>query len=213
MIAAAEAPAAVRAAGLDAHDAGIAVVVDRPCSMDRAWREVASDWHRDAGTAVLVDSTASTTDSRLDHVLLEQMGLLHTIVGRPDRLDRVELTASTYQVTGTAAGVRISLSAVRGVVPSLAVDLVGMERLRRAEFDGAGLATPARISESGRAGVRTEPLRYESPHRVAWLDLHALVTGSSADIPRFNLDELAADIEQARRLLRLPRDRNGVSLR
>lgn len=208
-VGAAEDPDAVRAAGLAARGAGVAVVVDRPCSMDRAWREIASEWRRDAGTAALLDSTASTTDDELDQVLLEQLRLVRAIVGRPDRLDTVARAVSTYQVAGTAAGVRISLSAGRGPVPTLAVDLVGIERRRRVEFDGLGLARPARIMEFDRARARTEPLRYESPHRVAWLDLHAAVTGEGTDVARSDLDELAADIAQARHLLDLDRGKNG----
>jgi hypothetical protein len=52
--------------------------------------------------------------------------------------------------------VRISLSAAPGPDSALAVDLIGVERRRRAQFDGLGLAAPARISEfdQGRAAFR-----------------------------------------------------------
>jgi hypothetical protein len=71
--------------------------------------------------------------------------------------------------------------------------------------DRLGLATPARISEFDQAGARTAPVRYESPHRVAWLELHAALTatgtGTGVGSPRPDLDDLAEDIAWARHLL------------
>jgi hypothetical protein len=148
-------PDAVRTAGAVAREAGVVVVVDRPHSMDRAWR--------------------------------------------PDRLSTATLSASTYQISGTAGAVRISLSAARGPHSTLALDLVGGERRRQARFDGLGLAAPARIGDFDQHGARTGPLHYESPHRVAWLELHAALTGVAH--PRHDLDELAEDIALVRRLL------------
>jgi hypothetical protein len=191
----------VRAAAAAAGDAGVVVVADRGQSADRAWRDVAPSWRADAATSALLDSTASTTDNRLDHVLLEQLALLRAIVGRPHHLRTATLSASAYQITGTAGTVRISLSAAPGPNPALAVDLIGVQRRRRAQFDGLGLATPARISEFDQAGARTEPVRYESPHRVAWLELHAALTDTGVGSPRPDLDDLAEDIAWARHLL------------
>jgi hypothetical protein len=67
--------------------------------------------------------------------------------------------------------------------------------------DRLGLATPPRISEFDQAGARTAPVRYESPHRVAWLELRAAGTGTGVDSPRPDLDDLAEDIAWARHLL------------
>jgi hypothetical protein len=148
-----------------------------------------------------LDSTASMTDEGLDHVLLEQLALVRAVVGRPDRLGTATLSASAYQINGAAGTVRISLSAAPGPASALAVDLIGVERRRRAQFDGLGLATPARISEFDQAGARTEPVHYESPHRVTWLDLHAALTDIGVGSPRPDLDDLAEDIAWARHLL------------
>jgi hypothetical protein len=192
---------AVRAAGAVARDAGVVVVVDRGRPADRAWRESAASWRADAATAALLDSTASTTDEGLDHVLLEQLALVRAVAGRPDRLSTATLSASAYQITGTAGTVRISLSAAPGPNPALAVDLIGVQRRRRAHFDGLGIAAPARISEFDQDGARTGPLHYESPHRVAWLELHAALTDIGDGSPRPDLDDLAEDIAWARHLL------------
>jgi hypothetical protein len=201
---------AVRAAGAVARDAGVVVVVDRGRSADRAWREVAPSWRADAATAALLDSTASMTHEGLDHVLLEQLALVRAVVGRPDRLSTATLSASAYQISGTAGRVRISLSAAPGPDSALAVDMIGVERRRRAQFDGLGLATPARISEFDQAGARTGPLHYESPHRVAWLELHAALTDGVGS-PRPDLDDLAEDIAWARYLLDADGDHQDVS--
>jgi hypothetical protein len=195
----ADGPDAVRTAGAVAREAGVVVVVDRPHSMDRAWREVAPSWRADATGAALLDSAASTTDEELEQVLLEQLALVRAVVGRPDRLSTATLSASTYQISGTAGAVRISLSAAQGPHSTLALDLVGGERRRQARFDGLGLAAPARIGDFDQHGARTGPLHYESPHRVAWLELHAALTGVAH--PRHDLDELAEDIALVRRLL------------
>jgi hypothetical protein len=117
------------------------------------------------------------------------------------RLGTATLSASAYQISGTAGTVRISLSAAPGPDSALAVDLIGVERRRRAQFDGLGLAAPARISEFDQAGARTGPPHYESPHRVAWLELHAALTDTDAGSPRPDLDDLAEDIAWARHLL------------
>jgi hypothetical protein len=202
---------AVRAAGAVARDAGVVVVVDRGRSADRAWHEVAPSWRADAAAAALLDSTASMTDEGLDHVLLEQLALVRAVVGRPDRLSTATLSASAYQISGTAGTVRISLSAAPGPDSALAVDLIGVERRRRAQFDGLGLAAPARISEFDQAGSRTGPLHYESPHRVAWLELHAALTGIGVGTPRPDLDDLAEDIAWARHLLDADGDHQDVS--
>jgi len=198
---AADGPDAVRAAGAAARDAGVVVVVDRPHAMDGAWREAAPSWRTDATTAALLDSAATTVTDGLDHVLLEQLALVRTVVGRPDRLSTATLGASAYQISGAAGAVRISLSAARGPHSELAIDLVGGERRRQARFDGPGLAAPARISDFDQHGARTGPLRYESPHRVAWLELHAALAGAGVALPRRDLDELAEDIAWVRRLL------------
>jgi hypothetical protein len=201
---AADGPDAVRAADAVARDAGVVVVVDRAHAMDRAWREVAPSWRTDATTAALLDSAATTVTEGLDHVLLEQLALVRAVVGRPDRLSTATLAASTYQISGTAGAMRISLSAARGPRSTLAIDLVDAERRRQARFDGLGLAAPARIGDFDQHGARTAPLRYESPHRVAWLELHAALTSAAltdAAHPRHDLDELAEDIAWARRLL------------
>jgi hypothetical protein len=51
--------------------------------------------------------------------------------------------------------------------------------------------------DAGRATAA--PYRYESPHRAAWLDLHAALTDGTP--PVYPLDELAADLELADTLL------------
>jgi hypothetical protein len=196
-------PDAVSAAGASVRDAGVVVVVDRLCAMNRTWREVAPDWRRDAATAAVLDSTASTSDEGLDQVLLEQLALVRMVVGRPDRLETAGRSSSTYQVQGTAGAVRISLSAVRSSYATLAVDLVGAVQRRRAEFDRVGLAGTALISRLDRLGTHTEPLRYESPHRVGWLELHAALTGDDVGVWRSDLDDAAEEIAWARPLLDL----------
>ena len=191
----------VRAAAAVAVDAGMVVVADRGRPADRVWRDVAPSWRTDAAASAFLDSTASTTDNRLDHILLEQLALVRAIIGRPHHLRTATLSASAYQITGAAGTLRISLSAAPGPDPALAVDLIGVQRRRRAQFDGLGLATPARISEFDQAGARTEPVRYESPHRVAWLELHAALTDIGVGTTRPDLDDLAEDIAWARHLL------------
>jgi hypothetical protein len=202
---------AVRAAGAVARDAGVVVVVDRCRPADRGWREVAPSWRADTAAAALLDSTASVTDEELDHVLLEQLALVRAVVGRPDRLSTATLSASAFQISGTAGPVRISLSAAPGPDSALAVDLIGVERRRRARFDGLGLASPARISEFDQDGARTGPLHYESPHRLAWLELHAALTDIGVGSPRPDLDDLAEDIVWARHLLDADGDHQDVS--
>jgi hypothetical protein len=97
--------------------------------------------------------------------------------------------------------VRISLSAAPGPDSALAVDLIGVERRRRARFDGLGLAAPAGISEFDQTGARTGPPQYESPHRAAWLELHTALTENGAGFRQPGLDDLAEDIALARHLL------------
>ena len=216
-VGAAERPEAVRAAALVARDAGVVVVAHMPCLMNRMWQQVAPDWRRDAAAAALLDSTATTVDEDLDQILLQQLALVREILGDPDRLETADLSTTTFHIRGTAGVVRIGLSGVRARYPTLAIDLVGVERRRRAVFDGRGLATPARVSSFDRAGTRTEPLRYESPHRVGWLELHAAMDEGSSEFPRSDLEKVAENITWARRLLDVadapPTRQKGRSLR
>jgi hypothetical protein len=83
---------------------------------------------------------------------------------------------------------------------ALAIDVVAASRRWQIRFDDTAPALPTEITMHDETGAHTRPLVYESGRRVTWQRLHQALTGNGT--VGYPLDQLADDLEVARRVLR-----------
>jgi len=196
-------PDEVRDAARRATAAGTIVAVDAGYTADRTWRHALPAWQEHAPGAQLLDSvvTIDERSSTLFTALIDQLTVVRPIVGALEGLHLLHRSDDQYIASARADQLAITLTGVvSGLETStLRVDLVGVDRRWSARFDGDALARPALVTRFDADGSTAPPLRYESPHRAAWLDLHAAITDGTP--PPYTLEALATDLTIANQVL------------
>jgi hypothetical protein len=196
-------PDEVRETALYATEAGTVVAVDTCYAADRTWRRALPAWQELASGAQILDSVITIGDRPATQftALISQLAVVRPVVGAFNTARAVHRNDQQYVVSAQAGQLGVTLTGVMSTVDmsSLSVDLVSIAARWSARFDGDALARPAVVTRFDADGSAAAPCRYESPHRAAWLDLHAAITEGTL-LP-YTLDELAADLELANTLV------------
>lgn len=181
-------PATVRA--VSAAIAGRSVVaVDTPYLNDRTWTAIRHDIAADAARSASIDSLITVAGGDLADALMDQVAVLSTLTDL-GHLRTVHRNTQAYLLAGHDGRSSVTLAAAAGAAQAgLAVDVVAPNRRWQVRFDATALARPTEITMHDRHGARTQPLLYESSHRVTCQQMHeAIVRGGTVG---WSLDDLA----------------------
>jgi hypothetical protein len=174
-------PGDVRAIGAAARAAGVETAVAYAHVADPTWSSVAELVASDVPGAVVVDSVVTVHDAdALLRGLLEQLAVMRSLLPTLDGLTARAWSPQHYLVGGVVDGVPITLSGVvsASADTSMALDVVRVERRWRATWCTEPLARPTVVTRLDADGTHTEPQRFESGLRAAWVALHDRLHGA-----------------------------------
>lgn len=191
--------------------AGVLVAVDTIWASDLSWAEAAPMLAGDLTTVAILDSIATipagdpaTSGRLLRSVLVEQLAVLATVLADLSGLTGTHVNEESYVLTGTLGpenGISVTVAgALCGANGhELELSVVGTQQRWRARFSADAAAAPATVASWDAAGQHTFPLRYESPSRATWLNVHnAVRTGSGL---KYGANDLIAWLAIAGRAL------------
>jgi hypothetical protein len=192
-------PVALRQIGAGARAAGVAVLVAAAYRADPTWADCLATVRRDVPSLQLVESITRVAPGGGPHAnrdalwrgLLEQLGLVEDLVGRPVDLEVAHSSEAQYVVAGAAGPSAVTLTGVISPLRSehFSLDAVGEDFRWSARFEGDALARPSEVTRWDRSGSQAAPRRYEGSYRRCWRVLpDAIQTGTPS---QFTLEDLA----------------------
>lgn len=191
-------PADAGAAEASTADIRVPVVVDSTWSHDPAVATAAPHFAALTEAAAFESRIDAPVGSDLEQVLLAQLALVRAAIDAVATLTVDRWNEHGYDIRATLSrGASIALAAVLtgGLPKSATLRALGRTNAVRLHLPDPATATCGTVTVSGPDGATVLPTLWETPHRVAWRELHRRIAAGESTS---DLDELVADIATLR---------------